>query len=72
MSRHNIFAYTAGGNYPEYLSVNWDSDGQFVEVTVRSPAVEGRCGETVSVRMTHAEFAKFARAAFGYACTGNA
>ncbi len=49
----NIFAYTAlESNYPEFISINVDETGAF-EIVVRSSAKEdGRCGETVSVKLT--------------------
>lgn len=69
----NIYAYTApGSSYPEYLSVNVNEDST-VEITVRSKR-NGvvACGDTATIKLTGAEFAKFASRAYAFACTNGA
>jgi hypothetical protein len=59
--RENISAYTApGSNYPSFVSVNL-VDNQEVEIMVRPEVqTDGRCGEGASMKMSQADFYKFA------------
>lgn len=70
---NNVYAHTApGGSYPEYLSVNVNEDST-VEITVRSPRKEdGSCGDAATIKLSGAEFAKFASRAYAFACTNGA
>jgi len=59
--RENISAYTTSGSYyPSFISVNL-VDNQEVEILVRPEAQpDGRCGEGSSMKMSQADFYKFA------------
>lgn len=49
--QRNVFAYTAPGLSPEFLSVNVEGDS--VDVIVRSPVSEGKVyGDTASTKIT--------------------
>jgi hypothetical protein len=53
--RKNLFAYTAPGFAPPFLSINAE-DG-IVEVIVRSPAKDdGSCGETAGIKLSPEQF----------------
>lgn len=68
----NIFAYTApGANYPEFLSINLVEGGS-VELTVRSPAKDGVCGNAATVTLSPKEFYQLASRLYGFACCNNA
>ncbi len=71
--QHNVFAYTSPGcNYPQYISVNREENGE-TSVIVRSAAWgDGTCGNTAAVVLSPEEFTKLARTLFSFACTGNA
>jgi hypothetical protein len=57
MARRNITAHTlSGSNYPAFLSVNHEEDGQ-IEFTVRSSAKEdGTCGDIAVVKLSREDF----------------
>jgi hypothetical protein len=68
----NVYAYTALGDYPEYISVNVNEDST-VEITVRSPRkADGSCGDTATAKLSGEEFAKFASRIYAFACTNGA
>jgi hypothetical protein len=54
----NIGAYTAPGcNYPEFISINEDTDLGYVTVIVRSCRdIDGNCGESAQIQMTRELF----------------
>ena len=54
MSHTNLFAYTGGGNYPPYVSIN--QEGDVVGITVREPSAGRACGYTVKVELSVAQF----------------
>lgn len=63
----NIYAFTAlTANYPEFISFNLNENQQ-VELTVRGPRKEdGRCGDQVTVTMTHEELKTMVAKLYGY------
>lgn len=65
---NNVFAYTAPGcNYPEYISLNVDEQGNLT-VTVRpEPAGDGVCPQTVSIKLTPEQVKILARQLFSFA-----
>lgn len=53
--RTNIAAYTAPGSfYPAYISINEVND-TLIEITVRPPAHDGKCGEPVAMTMNRTQ-----------------
>lgn len=60
----NLYAFTSLETvYPPYISVN--ADESVVEVTVRSQALDGKCGDTATIRLTWAQAAQLAEALNG-------
>lgn len=57
MTARNIFAYTAAGTMPEYLSVNVNSNGE-VTFTSRSPDHFLDVTKLGCVKLPHAELVK--------------
>lgn len=56
----NLFAYTAMAgyvHYPAYISIN--RRGGNVQITVRGPEKDGRCGADVTVELPEAEWGRF-------------
>lgn len=68
--RHNVFAYTAPGvNYPQFISINREENGE-VSITVRSAAWgDGTCGDVATAVLSLEEFRNLANQLFSFACT---
>jgi hypothetical protein len=60
--RKNIFAHTDPGNYPQYVSINREENGD-ISLTVRSAAWgDGTCGDTAAAVLSPDVLLKLARA----------
>lgn len=68
---NNVFAYTAPGLAPEFISVNIAEHGS-VEILIRSPGRDGVCKDVSSIKLSAESFAEFARTIYSFACTNAA
>jgi len=57
----NLAAYTEPGNpnYPPYFSANVCDD--HVEITVRNHLLNGMCGDTATIKVSHGAYAEILR-----------
>lgn len=67
----NIFAYTAPGLAPEYISINLNDNGVTLTAMAAGDAL-GNCGPTVDVKLSHEQLVKLANTLFSFACTNKA
>jgi len=66
----NITAFTAGGFYPPFLSINLLDSGE-VEVIVRSEAkLDGSCGDCSSIKLNMDQFLKVSQDMYLFRRTG--
>lgn len=56
----NLAAHTAeGSNYPPFFSVNECEN--HVEITVRNHPLNGMCGDTATIKVSHGAYAEIVR-----------
>lgn len=68
----NLFAHTALGIAPEFLSINLESDNS-VTIIVRSKSPNGSdTGQTAQVSLASDQFHYLAQRLYSFACTGQA